>query len=113
MRVVVAYASKNGSTAEVAEAVARRLGERGLEVDVRPVAIFALGPKTAEERDLAESRSQLDRALRGVEHATVAVFGGVIDPTKLRFPFNRMPPSDPRDWDAIAAWADEVAEAAA
>ena len=75
----------------------------------RPLAIFALGPRTAEEHDLAESRAQLDRALKGVEPATVAVFGGVVDPAKLRFPFNRMPASDARDWDAIAAWADEVA----
>jgi menaquinone-dependent protoporphyrinogen oxidase len=42
----------------------------------RPLAIFALGPKTAEEHDLAASRAQLDRALRDVEPATLAVFGG-------------------------------------
>jgi menaquinone-dependent protoporphyrinogen oxidase len=75
----------------------------------RPLAVFALGPKTAAEDDLAESRAQLDRALGDVEPDTVAVFGGVIDPAKLRFPFNRMPASDARDWDAIAVWADEVA----
>lgn len=34
-RVLVAYASKNGSTAEVAEWIAARLRERGLEVEVR------------------------------------------------------------------------------
>jgi menaquinone-dependent protoporphyrinogen oxidase len=75
----------------------------------RPLAIFALGPKTTAERDLAESRAQLDRALAGVEPTMVAVFGGVIDPTKLRFPFNRMPASDARDRTEIAAWANEVA----
>ena len=33
----------------------------------------------------------------------------MIDPARLRFAFNRMPACDARDWDAIAAWADEVA----
>ena len=153
--ILVAHASKRGSTEEVAAFVAKRLRERGLVVDLRPadevedltfyddgvvgggslyfgrwhddairflkrfdealadrpLAIFALGPKTAEEHDLAESRGQLDRALRDVDAATVAVFGGVIDPAKLWFPFSRVPASDARDWDAIAAWADEVAAA--
>jgi menaquinone-dependent protoporphyrinogen oxidase len=147
--ILVAYASKRGSTEEVATFVAKRLREHGLVADLRPagnvddlvsydavvvggslyfgrwhadavgllkrrradrlLAVFALGPKTAEEHDLAESRAQLVRALKGIEPATVAVFGGVIDPAKLRFPFNRLPASDARDWDAIAAWADEVA----
>jgi menaquinone-dependent protoporphyrinogen oxidase len=150
--ILVAYASKRGSTEEVARFVGKRLRQRGLVVDVRkaaeveelafydgvvlggsiyfgrwhddaraflsrfrtalsdrPLAVFALGPKTASEPDLAESRTQLDHALDGAEPTTVAVFGGVIDPEKLRFPFNRLPASDARDWAAIAAWADEVA----
>jgi menaquinone-dependent protoporphyrinogen oxidase len=150
--ILVAHASKRGSTAEVAAFVAKRLREHGLVVDVRkaaevedlafydgvvlggslyfgrwhddaraflnrfrtaladrPLAVFALGPKTASAHGLAESRAQLDRALGHADPATVAVFGGVIDPEKLRFPFNRMPASDARDWTAIAAWADEVA----
>jgi menaquinone-dependent protoporphyrinogen oxidase len=150
--ILVAYASKRGSTAEVARFVGKRLGEQGLVVDVReaaevedlafydgvvlggslyfgrwhddaraflnrfrtaladrPLGVFALGPKTASPQDVAESRGQLDRALGDAEPTTVAVFGGVIDPEKLRFPFNRLPASDARDWRAIAAWADEVA----
>ncbi len=153
--VLVAYATKHGSTREVAEAVARTLGAHGLEVETRPAAevrdvghyravviggalytgrwhrdavrllecqrralaqrptaIFAMGPRTLAENEVAESRSQLDRALARVpevQPASVAVFGGVVDPSALRFPFNRMPASDARDWEAISAWADDLA----
>jgi menaquinone-dependent protoporphyrinogen oxidase len=155
-RVLVAYATKHGSTIEVAEAIAAGLRKRGRDVDVCPaaavrslddygavvlggalylgryhqdavrflklhrhalseipLAVFAMGPKTIAEAEVAASRSQLDRALAAVPEltpASVVIFGGVVDPSKLRFPFKRMPASDARDWDAIAAWAHEVAE---
>ncbi|HEX8857393.1 MAG TPA: flavodoxin domain-containing protein [Thermoleophilaceae bacterium] len=151
----MAYASKHGSTHEVADAVADTLRDEGLEVEVRDVsdvkdvssyanavigsalymgrirpearaflkdhgkelaggrlALFAMGPKDADEKSLDDGRKQLDANLKklgDVEPATVAIFGGVIDPDKLHFPFSRMPASDARDWDAISAWAREVA----
>ncbi|HST40865.1 MAG TPA: flavodoxin domain-containing protein [Conexibacter sp.] len=75
----------------------------------RPVAVFAMGPRTTAPDDVAASRAQLDKALA---HApapdAVAVFGGVVDPSKLHFPFNRMEPCDARDWPAIDAWAEQV-----
>jgi menaquinone-dependent protoporphyrinogen oxidase len=92
--------------------VVRFLAKHRRTLSELPVAVFALGPTTVEPNDLAASRAQLDKALekaRGVEPQSVAVFGGVIDPTKLRFPLSRMSPSDARDWDAIDAWADEIA----
>lgn len=153
---LVAYASKRGSTREVAEAVARELRARGLRVElkpaaqvgdvdhysavvlggalymgrwhkdasrfvqhheralsVRPVAVFAMGPRTLEPKDVQGSRDQLERALEAAPAVlpfTVEIFGGAVDPDKLRFPFNRMPRSDARDWKAIAAWAREVAD---
>ena len=61
---------------------------------------------------MASSLWQLERGLasaREVSPVAVGVFGGVVDPARLHFPFNRMPPSDARDWDAISAWADELA----
>ncbi len=155
--VLVAYASKHGSTQEVADAIAETLREQDLGVEVRPagevkrldgydavvlgaaiyighlhqdarrfltrhrqalaerpLAVFAMGPRTLGEEDVAESRRQLDHDLakfRELEPVAVAIFGGVVDPAKLRFPFKRMPASDARDWDAIHAWADEVASA--
>jgi hypothetical protein len=66
----------------------------------------------ADDHGLAESRAQLDKALAKVPEVrprSIAVFGGVIDPAKLRFPLSRMPASDARDWDAIDEWADDVA----
>jgi menaquinone-dependent protoporphyrinogen oxidase len=75
-----------------------------------PFAVFAMGPQTTAPDDVAASRAQLER---GLAHApaplATAVFGGVVDPEKLHFPFNRMKATDARDWDAIDAWAGELA----
>jgi len=155
-RVLVAYATKRGSTREVAESVAATLRAEGLDAECRPaaevedldgftgvvlggalymgrwhadardflkrhrrlltarrLAVFAMGPRTLAESDVEESRKQFDNALAMVpelEPVSVAVFGGVVDPAKLRFPFNRMPASDARDWDAIHTWAQDLAE---
>jgi menaquinone-dependent protoporphyrinogen oxidase len=154
-RVLVAYATKKGSTREVAEAIAAQLEARGVRTvlqpahdhvdlstfdgvvlggalytgrwhrDARrflrrhrrilttlPVAVYGMGPSTIDAHAMGTSLGQLERALARtpeVRPVAVVIFGGVIDPARLRFPFNRMPPSDARDWDAIAAWADEVA----
>jgi menaquinone-dependent protoporphyrinogen oxidase len=158
-RILVAYATKRGSTAEVAAAVAEELRARGETVDLAaagdvrgldgygavvlggalymgrwhadaraflarhrealerlPVAVFAIGPATLEEKNVADARTQLDRALRrapAVAPVTVAIFGGVIDPAKLRFPFNRLAATDARDWDAICDWAADLPAALA
>jgi menaquinone-dependent protoporphyrinogen oxidase len=154
-RVLVAYATKHGSTREVAETVSGILRARGLDVQLlpaaevdslasydavvlgaalymgrlhgearrlldrhrqalagMPVAVFAMGPKSLEDADVAGARIQLERGLARVaevEPVSTAIFGGVIDPPKLRFPLNRLPASDARDWDVIRAWANEVA----
>ena len=153
--LLVAYATKHESTHEVADAVAVRLREHGLEAEVRPardvgtlapyggvviggalymgrwhrdarrflshhrdeltvlpLAVFAMGPRTVKDEDVADSRKQLDRALAKeprLEPVTVAIFGGVVDPAKQHFPFTHMDASDARDWDEIRSWADSVA----
>jgi len=149
--LLLAYATKHGSTKEVAESMAETLAASGHLVDVRaaadvrdldgydgvilggalymgrwhgdavgflerhrhalatiPIAVFAIGPHTLADADVAGSRAQLDRALAkvpDVSPSAVAIFGGVVDPSKLRFPLSRMHASDARDWQAIAAWA--------
>ncbi len=151
MIALVAYATKHGSTREVAEVVAAELRARQFEVELLPaeqvgsvesydgvviggalyagrwhpqakhllldeenelatlpVAIFAMGPRTMDPADVADSRRQLDRALAkapAVEPVSVAIFGGVLQPSELRFPLNRIPASDARDWEEIRAWA--------
>jgi menaquinone-dependent protoporphyrinogen oxidase len=159
--VLIAYATRYGSTQEVAEAVAATLRERGLEVDIqpmrqvraldqyravvlgaplymfhwhkdalhflarhrqaltqRPVAIFALGPFHADEKEFQEVREQLDKELAQFPWLTpgaIEIFGGKFDPEKLTFPHNllpalkKMPASDVRDWTAIRAWASALA----
>jgi menaquinone-dependent protoporphyrinogen oxidase len=155
MAVLVAYATKKGSTQEVAEAVASTLAECGLSVEMKradkvagldvyeavvlgsaiymgrlhadarrflsdneealaalPLAVFAMGPFSLDETQVAGSRKQLDATLAKVPSITpvsVVIFGGVLDPSEHRFPFSRMAESDARDWDAIVAWAEEVA----
>jgi len=153
--VLVAYATKHGSTKEVALKIAGYLSAHGIVADVRsardvagldgyeavvlgtaiymgrlhsdarrflhrhraalagrPLAVFAMGPRTLEEADVASSRAQLESGLAkepALAPVSTAIFGGVLDPSEQRFPFNRMPAADARDWDAIRAWADEVA----
>ena len=153
-QILVAYATKHGSTTEVADALARQLRDQGYGVGLRPAAdvrtldgysgvvlggaiytgrwhrdavsfvkrhrsrlvttpfaVFAMGPRTLAAADVAASRAQLDKALVAVpdvEPYAVAIFGGVIDPTKLRFAFKRMPASDARDWATITAFGEEV-----
>jgi len=158
--VLVGYATRYGSTLEVAEAIAATLRERGLEVAIehlqkvqnldqyravvlgaplymlhwhkdalyflaryrttlmqRPVAIFALGPLHADEKEYQASRKQLDRELAKfpwLTPAATALFGGKFDAQKLTFPHNlvpalkKMPASDVRDWAAIRAWASDL-----
>jgi menaquinone-dependent protoporphyrinogen oxidase len=81
---------------------------------VMPVAVFGMGPRTMDEHDQASSLDQLAKSLAKVPEIdpyAVAIFGGVIDPASLRFPFSRMAASDARDWDAIRRWAREIAGA--
>ena len=75
-----------------------------------PLAVFAMGPRTLEDDDVATSRDQVDGALASlaVEPFSVTIFGGVIDPAKLRFPFSRMEAVDARDHTAIQGWARDV-----
>jgi menaquinone-dependent protoporphyrinogen oxidase len=163
--ILVVYATRYGSTQEVAEKVAATLRESGLGADVEParqvrtlegyravvlgaplyigswlkdaqrflakhqaalvkvpVAIFTLGPTRADE-DVAPVRAQMDTQMSKypwLKPVAAELFGGKYDPSKLKFPVNLLaalpasplyqaPASDMRDWDAIRAWASDLA----
>ena len=98
-------------TGRLHPAASRFLKRHRVALAQLPVAVFAMGPRTMEDHDVAASRAQLDKALSKIpelEPVAVAVFGGVLDPGALRFPFNRMPASDARDWAAIRAFATDL-----
>jgi len=71
-----------------------------------PVFVFAMGPRRREHSAFQKARDELDRALGrlpDLEPRSVTVFGGVDHATG----------ADIRDWEAIKAWADGIAEAMA
>lgn len=88
----------------------------------RPVAIFALGPLDADEKQVQGARAKLDKALANfpwLVPVALEVFIGKYDPSKLRFPdslllafpaspLKKLPASDMRDWAAIRAWASSL-----
>ncbi len=130
--ILVGYATRGGSTREIADAVAAKLRESGSVVDLQPlralgflkrhhdaltkrvVAVFALGPFNDVEKEWQEVRAQLDKELAKfpwLDPFAREVFGGKFDPSKLGFPYalipalRKIPASDIRDWDAIRDWA--------
>jgi menaquinone-dependent protoporphyrinogen oxidase len=169
--VLVTYATRYGSTQEVAENIAATLRQHGLRVELapmsevravggydaivcgsplyvghwpreahnfltrhrealarRPVMFFTLGPvnpyseETAKEWE--DDRRQLEKELERyvwLRPVSKELFGGVYDPSTLRFPetlLAKLPISplydvaatDARDWQAIRVWAERIAE---
>jgi menaquinone-dependent protoporphyrinogen oxidase len=159
MTVLVAYASKHGSTEEIARFIGKRLTDQGIDADVRPLGevtdlmgaegvvlgsavyvgswmkeakafierhrdelsklpvwLFSSGPTGDDAGDVGVSEKQLEQ-LRTIAPRDHRLFSGVLDPEKLGFLERRMvktvkaPTGDYRDWDAIAAYTDEVVAA--
>lgn len=101
----------------------RALLERSKEaLEHTPFALFALGPIKADD-GVDGSREQLVKALAklpGPTPASTVVFVGAYDPARLGFkdkmvaalpasPLHGEPAHDDRDWDAVKAWASELA----
>lgn len=78
-----------------------------------PLAVFGSGPRTLEPEDVTSSlrqlRSGLNAAVPRLRPVSLTIFGGAIDPHRLRWPLSRMQASDARDWDDVRAWATELA----
>jgi len=79
----------------------------------RPLAVFASGPRTLEPEDVTASlrqlRSGLNSSVPHLRPVSLTIFGGAVDPHRLRWPLSRMQASDARDWEAVRAWATELA----
>src|SRR5262249_14672762 len=72
------------------------------------LAVFAMGPLSDDPAEKEKVRPYLERGLTrypGIAPVRTAVFGGVLDPGRVHFPFNHMPAGDHRDWDEIRAFA--------
>ena len=159
-RVLVAYATKHGSTAEIAQAIADEIGRAGHDVDCLPAGevenvdgydAAVIGSAVYMKRWRRDARRLLKREHKSLEElpfwvfssgpcgekpdpswtepaATIrraeamgvrdhAVFGGRLPLEPSNFMERSMvegcPPEkrDLRDWDAIRAWAGQVAEA--
>jgi menaquinone-dependent protoporphyrinogen oxidase len=158
MKVLVASASKHGSTEGIAEAIAERLRQLGHDAlairaaDVAdlhgvhavvlgsavytgswmkeatefaeanaeilsslPLWLFSSGPLGTEVDDEEEQPRQLAELRERLQPRAHRMFFGALDRSKLGFGERMMvkavkaPDGDFRDWNAISAWADEIA----
>jgi menaquinone-dependent protoporphyrinogen oxidase len=83
--ILVAYGTRKGSTGEVAEAIARTLGERGFEVELKPAGEakrdlgrfdgFVIGGALYRGRGHTQARKLLERLRKLPASKPVAVFG--------------------------------------
>ncbi|MDO9036157.1 MAG: flavodoxin domain-containing protein [Methanoregula sp.] len=158
-RILLAYATRNGSTAEIAQVIGRELTNNGHAVDVTdikmvstlagysaiiiggplymgsvdgaverfvgnnreqllklPVAAFVVGlaPKNPDPGAVEAAMAAMRKSLGPVTPVSSVLFAGKLDPSKVNFVMRKflemakIPAGDFRDWDAIAAWAQEL-----
>jgi len=159
MTVLVAYASKHGSTAGIAEAIADALVDHEVKAEAksvdmvddlgpyeavvlgsavyagawmreavafaerhagelsrRPVWLFSSGPLGEDVKDHEEQPRQMPELRRLIAPRGHRVFFGALDTSVLGFAERmiakavKAPTGDFRDWDAIRAWAEGLAE---
>lgn len=158
--VLVAFATKYGSTQEIAEAIGRALREHGVETDVRSIAdvdglasfqavvlgsavyagqwlkqarrfveersdelaglptwLFSSGPIGNPPRPSEQEAVRIEPIIAATHAKEHRLFSGKLDKSRLSFSERalvfafRATDGDFRDWDAIAAWANEISEA--
>jgi menaquinone-dependent protoporphyrinogen oxidase len=82
-----------------------------------PVWLFSSGPLGDDVEDEEKQPKQLEELERDLQPNDHKVFFGALDPSKLGFGERmivkavKAPEGDFRDWDAIRAWADQIAAA--
>lgn len=159
MTVLVAYASKHGSTAGIAEAIADALVDHEIKAEAKsvdavddlgpyeavvlgnavyagswmkeavafaerhagelarkPVWLFSSGPLGDDVKDTEEQPRQLPELRRAIAPKEHRVFYGALDTSVLGFAERmiakavKAPVGDFRNWDAIRAWGEQIAE---
>ena len=78
------------------------------ELEHSRFAVYAMGPLSDDPAEKEKVRPQLEHGLErypDVHPLAAEIFGGVIDPERMAFPFKHMPAGDHRDWDEIRAFA--------
>ena len=158
MTVLVAYASKHGSTQGIAERIAEKLRQLGIQVEARPldevsdpgsyealvigsaiyygswmkeatewvhrnqavlarlpVWLFSVGPLGTEVKDAEQQPKEMAEFQQAIGPREQRVFFGALDHQRLSFAERmvvkavRAPEGDFRDWEAIDAWAANIA----
>jgi menaquinone-dependent protoporphyrinogen oxidase len=159
MTVLVAYASKHGSTAGIAEAIADSLVDHEVKAEAKsvdavddlgpyeavvlgsavyagswmkeavafaerhagelarmPVWLFSSGPLGEDVKGDEEQPRQLPELRRAIAPKGHRVFHGALDTSALGFAERmiakavKAPVGDFRNWDAIRAWGEQIAE---
>lgn len=158
MTVLVAYATRHGSTQGIAERIAKKLRKLGKEAEARPVDevsdpdsyeaivigsavyygswlkeatewvhrnqvvlvklpvwLFSVGPLGTEVKDAEQQPKELAEFQQAIGPRDQRLFFGALDHHKLSFAERMMvkavraPEGDFRDWQAIEAWAANIA----
>ena len=158
MTVLVAYASKHGSTQGIAERIAEKLRQLGIQAEARPldevsdpgnyeafvigsaiyygswlkeatewvhhhqavlaqhpVWLFSVGPLGTEVQDAEQQPKEMAEFQQAIKPREQRIFFGALDPSRLSFAERvmvkavRAPEGDFRDWEAIDAWAANIA----
>jgi menaquinone-dependent protoporphyrinogen oxidase len=114
--VVLGSAVYAGSWMKEAVEFAQRHGDALAEV---PVWLFSSGPLGDQVQDEEQQPKQLGELRERLHPREHQVFFGALDTKKLGFAERmivkavKAPEGDFRDWDAIGAWADRIADALA
>jgi hypothetical protein len=121
-KVLVASASKHGSTEEIADAIASVLREYGLEVEdchgeliaTRPTWLFSSGPIGDPAHVPVQDSFDAADLVRRIHARDHRQFGGKLVKAQLSIGERaaagllRVPAGDYRQWDAITAWATAI-----
>ena len=85
-------------------APSRKVEVQVLDFEVGDSVTVTDGPFATLQATIHEINADTQR-VKGL----VEIFGGVVDPRELHFPFSHMPATDARDWAEIESWAREIA----